>query len=71
MRKSNSLSALVFVVIAGLGAALAYTTHRAGADAAGIAIFCAAIVVAFIVSSSIQVADQWNKACLLYTSRCV
>jgi regulator of protease activity HflC (stomatin/prohibitin superfamily) len=65
MRKSNSLSALVFVVIAGLGAALAYTTHRAGADAAGIAIFCAAIVVAFIVSSSIQVADQWNKAVVL------
>ncbi|MFZ0630261.1 MAG: slipin family protein [Acidobacteriaceae bacterium] len=65
MRKSNSLSALVFVVIAGIGAALAYFAHLAADNAAGIATFCAAIVVAFIVSSAIQVADQWSKAVVL------
>ena len=65
MRKGNSLSALVFVVIAGIGAALAYFSHRAASNAASIAIFCAAIVVAFIISSAIQVADQWNKAVVL------
>jgi len=65
MRKSNSLSALVFVVIAGIGAALAYFAHLAADNAAGIATFGAAIVVAFIVSSAIQVADQWSKAVVL------
>jgi regulator of protease activity HflC (stomatin/prohibitin superfamily) len=65
MRKSNSFSALVFVVIAGIGAAIAYFAHLAADNAAGIAIFCAAIVVAFIVSSAIQVADQWSKAVVL------
>src|ERR1035438_433191 len=65
MRKSNSLSALIFFVIAGIGAALAYFSHRAAANAVSIAIFCAAIVVAFIISSAIQVADQWNKAVVL------
>ncbi|MGA7884606.1 MAG: SPFH domain-containing protein [Acidobacteriaceae bacterium] len=65
MRKSNSLSALVFLVIAGIGAALAYFAHSAAGNATGIAIFCAAIVVAFIVSSAIQIADQWNKAVVL------
>jgi regulator of protease activity HflC (stomatin/prohibitin superfamily) len=65
MRKSNSLSALVFVVIAGIGAALAYFAHLAANNAASIGIFCAAIVLAFIVSSAIQVADQWSKAVVL------
>ena len=65
MRKSNSLSALVLVVIAGIGAALAYFAHLAADNAASIGIFCAAIVLAFIVSSAIQVADQWSKAVVL------
>jgi regulator of protease activity HflC (stomatin/prohibitin superfamily) len=65
MRKSNSLSALIFVVIAGIGAALAYFAHLAADNAASIGIFCAAIVLAFIISSAIQVADQWNKAVVL------
>ena len=65
MRKSNSLSALVFVVIAGIGAALAYFAHLAANNAASIGIFSAAIVLAFIVSSAIQVADQWSKAVVL------
>lgn len=65
MRKSNSLSALIFFIIAGLGVALAYATHRAAGNAVSIAIICAAIVLAFIVSSAIQIADQWNKAVVL------
>ena len=65
MRKSNSLSVLIFLIIAGFGVALAYATHRAAGSAVSIAILCAAVVLAFIISSAIQVADQWNKAVVL------
>lgn len=65
MRKSNSLSALIFVIIASLGVALAYATHGAAGNTASIAVLCTAVVLAFIISSAIQVADQWSKAVVL------
>ena len=65
MRKSNSLSVLIFLIIAGFGVALAYATYRAAGSAVSIAILCAAVVLAFIISSAIQVADQWSKAVVL------
>src|SRR6185312_5578543 len=65
MRKSNSLSVLIFLIIAGFGVALAYATHRAAGSAVSIAILCTAVVLAFIFSSAIQVADQWSKAVVL------
>src|ERR1039458_6652297 len=65
MRKSNSLSALVFVVIAAIGVTLAYFIHRPAGNVSSMVILGATLVVAFIVSSAIQVADQWNKAVVL------
>jgi len=65
VRKGNSLSALIFVIIASLGVALAYATHGAAGNTASIAVLCTAVVLAFIISSAIQVADQWSKAVVL------
>jgi len=65
MRKSNSLSALVFVVIAAIGVTLAYFIHRSEGNVPSMVILGVALLVAFMLSSAIQVADQWNKAVVL------
>jgi len=52
-------------VVLGIGAALAYAMHRASADFAAIGILAVAVVLAYAVSSAIQVADQWSKAVVL------
>ena len=55
----------MFVVVLGIGAALAYATHMASADFAAIAILAISFVLACVISSAIQVADQWSKAVVL------
>jgi regulator of protease activity HflC (stomatin/prohibitin superfamily) len=56
---------LIFVVILGIGSALAYAMHRVSADFQALWVLGGAIVVAFVASSAIQVADQWSKAVVL------
>ncbi len=56
---------LIFIVILGLGAALAYATQGLAANAQTIGIGVVALVLALVVSSSIQVADQWDKVVIL------
>jgi len=53
------------MVMLGIGAALAYAMHRASADFKEILILGAAVVLALVVSSEIQVAYQWNRAVVL------
>ena len=65
MKQNRSFSMLVFIVILGLGAALAYVRFRVGAGAEAIDIGVVAFVLASLVSSAIQVADQWNRAVIL------
>jgi regulator of protease activity HflC (stomatin/prohibitin superfamily) len=65
MKRNGSFPALIFVVVLGIGAALAYATHMASADVAAIAIFAVSFVLACVISSAIQVADQWSKAVVL------
>ena len=65
MKKNSSFPALIFVVIFAIGAALAYARYRVSADFDGLWILGGAVVLAFVVSSSIQVADQWSKAVVL------
>ncbi len=65
MRKNTSFQGLVFIVILGIGAALAYASFRASTNPASIWIAVCAFVLASIVSSAIQVADQWSKAVVL------
>lgn len=65
MKNNSSFRVLIFIVILGIGAGLAYAMHRMSAGFEGIWVVGAAIVLAFVVSSAIQVADQWNKAVVL------
>ena len=65
MRQNKSFAVLIFVVILGIGAALAYARYRvAGSFEAGVIGVCA-FVLAIVVSSAIQVADQWDRAVIL------
>ena len=65
MKRNRSFPALIFVVVLGIGAALAYATHMASSDIAAIAILAVSFVLACAISSAIQVADQWSKAVVL------
>ena len=65
MKRNRSFPALIFVVVVGVGAALAYAMHSASADFAAIAILAVSFVLAYAISSAIQVADQWSKAVVL------
>jgi regulator of protease activity HflC (stomatin/prohibitin superfamily) len=65
MKKNSSFPALIFIVILGIGAALAYARHRVSADFDGLWILAGAVVLAFVASAAIQVADQWSKAVVL------
>src|SRR5260221_11761911 len=65
MKRNSSFPALIFVVVLGIGAAVAYARHQASADVEALWILGSAVVLAFIVSSAIQVADQWSKAVVL------
>jgi regulator of protease activity HflC (stomatin/prohibitin superfamily) len=65
MKKNSSFPMLIFVVILGIGAAIAYAMHRVSADFKGLWILGGALVLACVVSSAIQVADQWSKAVVL------
>ena len=65
MTNSRSFQSLVFIVILGVGGALAYTSYRMSANIASIWIAVCALILAYFVSSAIQVADQWSKAVVL------
>jgi regulator of protease activity HflC (stomatin/prohibitin superfamily) len=65
MTKNRSFQGLIFIVILGIGAALAYATNRVSVNAESIWIVACAIVLASVVSSAIQVADQWSRAVVL------
>jgi regulator of protease activity HflC (stomatin/prohibitin superfamily) len=65
MKKNSSFPVLIFALILGLGGALAYAMYRRSADFEGLWILGSAVVLAFLASSAIQVADQWSKAVVL------
>lgn len=52
-------------MVLGIGAALAYAAHRMSSDFAAIGILAVSFVLAYAISSAIQVADQWSKAVVL------
>ena len=56
---------LVLVVLLGLGEAFAYALHGVSTDFEGLSILGGVFVFAVVVSSAIQVADQWSKAVVL------
>jgi regulator of protease activity HflC (stomatin/prohibitin superfamily) len=65
MTKNRSFPGLVFVVIVGLGAFATLAMYKVSFSPQSVWIMGCAIVLAFIVSSAIQVADQWSKAVVL------
>jgi regulator of protease activity HflC (stomatin/prohibitin superfamily) len=65
MKNNNSFRMLVFIVILGLGAGLTYVMRRGSGDFRSLWVLGFFFVVAYGVSASIQVADQWNKAVVL------
>ena len=65
MSQNRSFALLVFVAILGIGAALAYASFRAGDVFAAGCIGGGAFILAAVVSASIQVADQWDRAVIL------
>ena len=69
MRKANSLSGLIFVVILGVGLALAYLEYAVSALAESASIAVAAFIIAIVASYSIKIADQWEKTVVLRLGR--
>jgi regulator of protease activity HflC (stomatin/prohibitin superfamily) len=65
MRISNSLAALVFIIIFGLGGGYAYQLYRGSAETNGILFGAGALIIALLVAVSIQVADQWERVVVL------
>jgi regulator of protease activity HflC (stomatin/prohibitin superfamily) len=62
---NNSISALVFVVLIGIGAALSFAVYRFMPGWQTYATGTISVLVAAIVSSSIKVANQWDKSVVL------
>jgi regulator of protease activity HflC (stomatin/prohibitin superfamily) len=69
MRKPSSLPGLIFVLIFGLGLALAYSSFGVSTYQESATIAIGSAVVAFIVSYSIKVADQWERVVVLRLGR--
>lgn len=65
MKQNKSFSILIFVVIIGIGAALAYARTKTGDTIGAAQIGSAAFIIALVISASIQVADQWDRAVVL------
>ncbi len=65
MRKSSSFAALVFIVILGIGAGLAFAMYRVTANMETASIGIIAFLIALVVSLAIKVADQWEKVVIL------
>jgi regulator of protease activity HflC (stomatin/prohibitin superfamily) len=64
--KSNpSFPALIFAIILALGAGSAFLLHAAELNVLAVLVLIGALMVASVVSSGIQVADQWSKAVVL------
>ena len=65
MKTNRAFPTLIFVVIFGLGVALAYARHEVAATWEVVGIGIGAFVLALLVSAAIQIADQWDRAVIL------
>ena len=65
MKTTNYFAVLIFFVILGIGVTFAYASYGVEAKTEGTVIEVISFVIALIVSCSIKVADQWEKAIVL------
>lgn len=69
MKTTNYFSVLIFFVILALGAVVAYASFGVQFATGGKWILVISFLVALIISNSIKVADQWEKAIVLRLGR--
>ncbi len=69
MKTKSSFSVLIFFVILAIGIALAYTSYDVQDSTRTIWIGVISFLVALIVSYTIKIADQWEKAVVLRLGR--
>lgn len=65
MKTTNYFALLIFFVILGIGVGISYSIYGSQANTEGMVIDVISFLIALIVSSSIKVADQWEKAVVL------
>jgi regulator of protease activity HflC (stomatin/prohibitin superfamily) len=65
MPRSNPVAALIFALVLGAGLGLAFLLYSPAAHVASVCIGVGAFVLASILSASVKVADQWEKAVVL------
>ncbi len=69
MRKPNALPGLIFVVIFGIGLAFAYLSFAFVGYEESVLIAFGSAVIAWIVSYSVKVANQWERVVVLRLGR--
>lgn len=69
MNKGSALPGLMFVVIAGIGLALAYGGYKSSAYGESMVIVASTFIVAAAAASSIKIANQWEKVVVLRLGR--
>lgn len=69
MRKPNSLPLLIFVVILGVGLAVAYSTYALHDYGESVWIAVGSALIAFIVAYSVKIANQWERVVVLRLGR--
>jgi regulator of protease activity HflC (stomatin/prohibitin superfamily) len=65
MKSKNFFPTLVFFLIFGIGMLLVYIMHNVLSSAVSISIGVSTFIIALLVSASIKIADQWNRAVVL------
>jgi regulator of protease activity HflC (stomatin/prohibitin superfamily) len=69
MRKPNALPGLIFVVIFGIGLAFAYLSFAFVGYEESVVIAVGSAIIAWIVSYSVKVANQWERVVVLRLGR--
>jgi regulator of protease activity HflC (stomatin/prohibitin superfamily) len=65
MNQNRSFALLIFFVILGVGAVLAYVRYQVGANGEAIGFGVVSFFIALVISSAIRVANQWDRAVIL------
>jgi regulator of protease activity HflC (stomatin/prohibitin superfamily) len=65
MQNKSFLSAVIFVIIFGAALAISYAMHGVATSAESILISAGGFIIALLVSSSVNIANPWDKAVVL------
>ena len=65
MPQQSTLPGLIFIILFGLGLAVAYLSWSAGGYVTGAAIAIISLVIASIIANSVKIANQWERLVVL------